>query len=331
MRQRPHSLVTASVGALVGLAFTAGAALAEVEIRFPFETPPGHIKTRTAEHFKEVLEAATDGHYQVSLFPAGQLMSPADELAALARGQIEMAAPYLPYYPSIDSAWQVLTLPMLFEGYDHFSASLDGDIGADLLARLEQRGIQGQLFWLEMPMHLYMKQPIDSQEDLQGLKVRIAPNEMASRSLELLGAAPQGIPGPELYVSIQQGVVDGALTTPNFFLLFNINEVARHETKIFFGFGGYGVAFNKRWWDRQDPEHQRAIAAALEEARAFNHREIESDLALIDQQLVEGGMTLHVLDAGERARWVEMIQPLYDDLDDELRGYVERVRALSGG
>ena len=102
------------------------------------ETPPGHIKTRAAIVFKNTLEKISGGKYKVSLFPSAQLMSGKDEMPAVARGQVQMAIPTIGYVSTIDPAFKLLEVPMLFDSYDAMENVLNGPIGKETARTAEK-------------------------------------------------------------------------------------------------------------------------------------------------------------------------------------------------
>src|SRR4030043_258193 len=55
-----------------------------------------------------------------------------------------------------------------------------------------------------------LKKPVQKMEDLRGLKFRV-PGGIASEAVKALGGVPIGIPVPELYLSLQKGVIDGTV------------------------------------------------------------------------------------------------------------------------
>ena len=144
--------ITATTSALA-MAFTLGASVgtvsAQTEVKIPLETPAAHIKTRTAVVFKEALEKMSAGKYKVTLYPSGQLMAGKDEVAAVARGQVQMAMPTIGYLSTIEPAFKLLETPMLFDSYGAMETVLNGPVGKDLLGKLSAKRLMGAGFWYD--------------------------------------------------------------------------------------------------------------------------------------------------------------------------------------
>ena len=297
-------------------------AQAPVEVRFSYETPPGHIKSKTIELFAELLEAKSDGYYQVDLFPAAQLVGPAEEVAATARGQIEMSAPYFSYLGSIEPLMNFYQAPLVFDSYEDLWAFLDTEEATDLAARLEARGLQHIDYWFEAPSRLWTQSPVHSVADLRGQKIRVVPSAILQNAVEAMGATPTAIPGTELYLALQQGVADGAFTAPTYGLTFKFFEVSNAITNLDLFYGGYFFMVNKAWFDRQPPERQEQIREAAAEARAFNQIEVQQDLATVDEALAAEGMEVIQMTPELLAEFRAALEDFYAALDPELRDLI---------
>src|SRR5690606_35556297 len=71
--------------------------------------------------------------------------------------------------------------------------------------------------------------PVDSLDDLAGLKIRVASAPM-SELVTAWGATPVFMPVTELYTALQTGVVDGAVIDPGAALVFRLSEVTDSMT-----------------------------------------------------------------------------------------------------
>jgi C4-dicarboxylate-binding protein DctP len=322
-----HLRQAVSVGLSVLVFCLIGAtAHAQVEIKIPFETPAGHIKTRSIEVFKEALEKRTAGHYKVSLFPAAQLMSGKDEVPAVARGQVQIAFPAINYITAIDPAFKLFEVPLLFDDYAAVERMTNGPVGQELTKRLEAKKLLGAGYWYDGFTVLWTKTPVRTLPDLKGRKIRVFPSEILSATTVALGGVPTAIPGAEVVVALRQGVADGAWTTAPFGAQIKLYEMLGGLTKVPLFVFAYAVVINPSFYASQSPANQKAIQESLAEAKAFNLREIQT---AIDQAYVtaaKNGMQVVDVDAAEMARWRKAVQPVYDSLEPDVKALIARVR-----
>jgi C4-dicarboxylate-binding protein DctP len=305
---------------------TTGTAQAQTEIKIPMETPPGHIKTRSAIAFKNSLEKISGGKYKVSLFPSAQLMMGKDEVPAVARGQVQMAIPTIGYVSTIDPAFKLLEVPMLFNSYDAMENVLNGPIGKELLDGLKKKRVMGGGFWYDGFVALWSQKPIRTLADFKDQKIRVFPSEVLASSTKALGAAPTAIPGPEVFLALKQGVADGAWTTPPYGNRIKLYEVLKSVTKVNLFPFGYVVVVNPAWYKKQGAEGQKMIQTALAAGKAYNLREITNSIDSAYKNVAANGMQVIEFSATERAKWVKSLKPLYDGLDPKVKAMLKRIK-----
>lgn len=324
-RRRFGIMLAALAGAF---AATASADAAEKTLRLSYETPVEHIKSRTIEVFKEELETISDGYFAVELFPSSQLLGPSEEVAATARGQIEMSAPYFSYLAPVEPLMNIYQVPLVFQSYEQLWKFLETDAAKELADRLIDRGLQPAGYWFENPSRLWGVEPLRTIADLKGKKIRTVPSEILQQAVEAMGAQPTAIPGTELYLALQQGVADGAFTAPNFGLTMKYYEVTESVTKLDLFYGGYLVVFNKRWYDALPEDRQAQLEEAIAKAREFNEEYVRKDLAGIDDELRAVGQEVITLDDAALKEFETALDPYYKTLDPKIQAMIETARGL---
>jgi TRAP-type C4-dicarboxylate transport system substrate-binding protein len=165
--------------------------------------------------FKNYVENASNGEIAVELFIGTQLCAKGEEcLAGVADGSIDIyistsggAAGIFPYI-------QVLDLPYLMSDDRVAEDVLTGDFvrflrakalaDSDNSIRLMTVGNTGG--WRN---YANTKKRVTGPGDLAGLKMRTVPADLPQESARAVGAAPTPIAWPELFTSLQTGVVEG--------------------------------------------------------------------------------------------------------------------------
>jgi len=165
--------------------------------------------------FENYVEAASNGAIEVELFIGTQLCGNGAEcLQGVADGSIDIfistsggAAGIFPYV-------QVLDLPYLMTGDRVAEMVLQGDFVRTMrdmaledsggLIRLMTIGNTGG--WRNFAN---TKRTVQSPADMEGLKIRTVVADLPQELTRALGASPTPIPWPELFTSLQTGVVEG--------------------------------------------------------------------------------------------------------------------------
>lgn len=192
-----------------------GATIASgTELKLSVETPPGHIRNRSAERWAELVAEKSGGELTITVFPAAQLYKSADAVRALASGALDMSIQASPTLSRFEPNLSVITLPTFF-GADREDVKriLDGPLGDELWGMVAKKGIhvpQGGPFIFAPNNTAYTAdKPITSYEDLRGVKLAVPPSPAVVGILKEIGAAPQATPRAEIVIQLSQGQLDG--------------------------------------------------------------------------------------------------------------------------
>lgn len=162
---------------------------------------------------------------------------------------------------------------------------------------------------------LYTKKPINSLDDLKGMKLS-APGVLGTW---LRGVGANAVDGAltTFYTDIQTGVSDGALSLALGVLPTKIYEVAPYITRVNFGtvFSG-GLAINKDTWDSLNEEVQDAMLKAGTYYSDEHAKDMITRHEIFMDKMVELGkdqdvpVTISVMSEDMRKEWIEKLPDL---------------------
>lgn len=324
------SVVAASI--VSGTAF----AQAPIVIKFSHVVAADTPKGKAAERFKELAEKATKGRVKVELYPNSTLYKDKEELEALQLGAVQMLAPSLAKFGPLGvKEFEVFDLPYIFPGKDVLSSVTEGQIGKDLLKKLDSKGIVGLGFWDNGFKVMSANKSIHLPVDMKGQKFRIQSSKVLDAQMRALGANPQVLAFSEVYQALQTGVVDGTENPPSNLYTQKMHEVQKHVTVTNHGYLGYAVIVNKKFWDGLPAdirtELEGAMKAATKYANAIAQQENEKAL---DAVIKSGKTTVYVPTEKERAEWRKTLLPVQKEMESrigkELIASVNKEAALLG-
>lgn len=190
---------------------------------------PGNPRTLAAAKFAELVTHKTEGRITINIAGSETLGNDAAMLTSLRTGALDLTANSQGPAASLVPEIAVLGLPFLFSDAAHAFKVVDGAIGATLAQKFEALGIVPLGYWDNGVRHVTnSKRPITKPDDLKGLKIRTPADPMTIDIFQTLGAATEQIAFGELYVALQQGVVDGQENP-----LANINSSKLYEVNKF--------------------------------------------------------------------------------------------------
>ena len=174
----------------------------------------GYPTTLADYEFARLVEEATEGRIKIEVFSGGTLYGEeTGAIEALQIGDIAFArvsaSPVASYVPALN----IIQLPYLYRDGDHMWQVLNGPIGQDMLAQIQESGsgLVGLAYYDAGSRNFYTTTPVNSVEDMKGLKIRLQNNAMMVEMVKLLGGnGVTGIGPNDVYSAIQQGVIDGA-------------------------------------------------------------------------------------------------------------------------
>lgn len=302
-------------------------------IKFSHVAAPQAHKSLAAEHFKKLAEEYTNGRVKVELYPNSQLYKDREELEALQLGAVQMLAPSVSKFGPLGiRAFEVFDLPYIFEDYDALSAVTNGEIGRDLLNRLQAKGILGLAFWNNGFKILSANDPLYTPDDVLGLKVRIQSSKVIEAQMWAIGAMPQVTAFSEAYQALSSGVVDGTENTPANMYNQRMFEVQRHATLTNHGYLGYAVITNAKFWRGLPDDIRESLERAMRDttpvATALARKENDEALEAMKKS---GHTRFHTPTPEERAKWMEALLPVHEEMASRVGPeLIERIYAATG-
>jgi TRAP-type transport system periplasmic protein len=242
-------------------------ALAATTLTLAHGAAPSNPRSVAAKRFAELVAAKTGGRIAVNVAGSEQLGSDAAVLMSLRTGAIDVSANSQGTSSNLVPEVGALGLPFLFADPDKAFRVLDGPVGEELAKRFEKLGIVVLDWWDNGIRHVTnSKRAITRPEDLHGLKIRTPADPMTIDIFRTLGAATEQISFSELYVALQQGVVDGQENP-----LANIASAKIYEVNPYISLTAHKWESNpflmsRIAWDRIGADDREAVKAAAREA-----------------------------------------------------------------
>lgn len=309
----------------------------DVEITFGHPFPAEHpMAVNMLDPWMEEVEEQTDGTVTFDVHPGGAITGAPAVHENTVSGAIDMGWALHGYTPGRFPITRVIELPFLWDSaeqateafwdlYEEFDAFQDEFDDTKVLA-----------LWTHDLGDLWTTdQPVRSPEDLQGLEIR-APGPEQGNLVEALGGDSVGLPAPELFDSLDRGVIDGLMIATSGLESFDLWPTLEYGTRGSFYVGAMYAVMNTETWEQLSDSQQQVIEdtagreLSLTGARAYD-RIYES----LDDR-VEEELEIHTLEGDERQEWMEATegvpQQWIEDMDDDVPAeeMYQRVLELSG-
>jgi TRAP-type transport system periplasmic protein len=244
---------------------------------------PGNPRHEAALKFAEVAKAKSAGRIEVQVAPSAQLGDDAAMVTALRTGAIDMSANSQGAVANAVPEYAAYGMPFLFASAAQAFKVLDGALGKELADKSAEKGLVVLGYWDNGIRHMTnSKKPITKVEDMKGLKMRTPPDSVLVDIMQSLGAEAQQIRFAELYVALQQGVVDGQENPLMNIHASKLYEVQKHLALTSHQFQMTPFLMSKRSWDKLSEADRKAVLDAAAEATALQRKlSLESDDKLL--------------------------------------------------
>lgn len=306
--------------ALAGAAFSAQAA---TTLRMSHFWPAASgINQEIFEAWIEAVEKDSGGELRVQNFPSGTLTKADDAYEGAVNGISDIAITAQGYTAGRFPLSQIVELPGVATSASQGACILqtlydDGQIDS------EYKDSHVLFMFSTGPGYIHTRDTeVTKPSDLENLRIR-RPTAVAGDILENMGASPVGMPAPDIYTSMQRGVIDGLSFPWEGMKVFRLNELANYHAEVPFYSLIFVATMNKRSYDRLSPEQKKAIDANSGMKWAENAGEVFNALDKAGkQEAQEAGHTIHVVENPlEDPAWQA---PLKKGIKDYLAGLEER-------
>ena len=183
---------------------------APLTLRFAHFAAEDHPANIAAKQFASNVENRTGGEIKINIYPNNALGGPPEQAQQIKLGTIDMGLPTQGQLDKYDTAFAAVMLPFIWDSPQHAFRVLDGPAMAWLAPLAEKQGFILLRNWEYGFRNVTnVVRPINTPQDVKGLKLRTPPELQIQASMEALGATVQAIAFPELYLALSQRVVDG--------------------------------------------------------------------------------------------------------------------------
>lgn len=312
--------------AMLGVLGTASSSVQALDIKLGHVLAPTHSWHIAAEGFAEEVRDGTEGRVNFQLFPSGQLGNEKTMVEGMQIGSVPAGLIGCSSFDSLNPSFGIVELPYSWPARENAYAAYDGELGGALEELAEQYNMKVLSWWELGFRHVTNNEgPINTPEDLSGMKIRVTPNRMRLDTFTALGASPAPLAFGELYSALQQGVFD-AQENP----LSIIESSSFYEVQDYVSLTGHVwvpacLTMSQHVWNQISAEDQQVVQQAADHWRDEQRGMAQQDDERLATKLEEQGMQINEVDV---AAFSDAVQGVWSDYEEvfgsELMGLVRQ-------
>ena len=294
---------------------TGGAAPAETYVlRFAHgssTTEPIHL---AAEYMKEQLAERSNGAIEVEIYPSATLADQVPAAEMMMDGTLALFGGSAVAVESFIDAFKIIDLPYLVSDYEQADLLFDGEVGEQLSAMLPDIGLYN-LGWCEYGFrNTYNNiRPIETAEDLQGLKIRAIESPISVAMWTAFGSDPTVMAWNEVYSGLSMGTVDGADGPNSLFQSGRMEEVVKYMSTTQHMYTPGVILASKSIMDSLPPELWELVQEVGKEAADLMKETTRSAQEEAAQAMADGGLIINEVSPEVRAELAELCSGVYEE------------------
>jgi tripartite ATP-independent transporter DctP family solute receptor len=319
---------------LAALALAAAAPLAQAQtktvlrISTPAVPDDWHAKMWTV--FKESLDKSAPGEFDVQINLNASLFKQGTEPAAMARGNLELAA-----ISAFDIAKLVPEMSIFTAGYivrdtDHQQKVFNGPIGDEMFKLVSEKMEVTPLATIYLgtrQVNLREARNVKTPADLKGVKLRMPGSKEWLFLGEALGATATPLAFGEVYLALKTGTIDGQDNPLPSVRAAKFYEVTKQIVMTNHLVDGIFITISNKSWGALNAAQKQKVKAAAQAAATYNNENRIKEEAQIVDFFKQQGLQVTSPDVEAFRKAVQAAYASSDMAKAWPKGLLERINA----
>lgn len=277
-------------------------------------TEPIHA---AAVYMQEQLAERSNGAIEVEIYPSATLADQVPAAEMMMDGTLALFGGSAVAVESFIDAFKIIDLPYLVSDYEEADLLFEGEVGEQLSAMLPDIGLYN-LGWCEYGFrNTYNNvRPIETAEDLQGLKIRAIESPISVAMWTAFGADPTVMAWNEVYSGLSMGTVDGADGPNSLFQSGRMEEVVQYMSTTQHMYTPGVILASKSIMDSLPPDLWELVQEVGKEAADLMKETTRNAQEEAAQAMADNGLIINEVSPEVRAELAELCSGVYEENRD---------------
>jgi tripartite ATP-independent transporter DctP family solute receptor len=296
------------ITALLLLTFSPQAALAAKKLKWAHVYETSETFHKWALWAAAEIEKKTTGKYHIEVYPASSLGKEADIVQALSLGTVDMVYAGAAFIANTYGPLGIAEAPFVFRGFDHWKNFAKSDLFSDFAAGYHDASQGNQIASVTYygARCVTSNKPINSPDDMKGLKIRVPNAPLYLLFTEAVGANAAPIAFAEVYLALQQGVVDAQENPLPTIKAKKFYEVQKYINMTQHIINNLVTIIGAPTWKKLSADEKKIFTETLLEAAAQNSAEVRQQEDDLKPWFEEKGNVINNVD---RQPFMDAVKP----------------------
>jgi len=265
----------------------------------------GDFRDRLCRKFAAEVTKHTNGALVFEIYPNSSLMKTNAQFSSLRKGALDFSLYPLAYAGGEVHASNLGLMPCLVTSYEQAAKWKTAKVGQAMVKALEDKGVK-IISWVWQAGGVASRSKrVLIPDDVKGMKIRGGSREM-DLMFTAAGAQVSTMPSNEIYVGLQTGSLDAAVTSSTSLISFQLAELCKALTAPrghSFWFMLEPLLMSKAIFDALPADQQKAILEVGASMEAFGEAEAKADDNNLEKVYAAKGATIEILTPEVLAKW----------------------------
>jgi TRAP-type C4-dicarboxylate transport system substrate-binding protein len=267
------------------------------------------------KRFAAAVEKDSGGRIKGEVYPASQLGTIPRQIEGVQFGAIQGWTGPPEFLVGVDERYEALSAPGEFTSRTQYESTIKDPAVLDMMMALgANKGLIGAGIYPIGPSSIITKKLIQHLSDYTGLKIRVLASPFQLELIKRMGGSPVAMTLADVLPALQQGALDGSVTTMTQYTTLHYIDVAKNVTETDQPYVSSMTVLSKKWVDGLPPDLQKIVRD--------DAAKISSDIVpFVDQFFDEqrevwkkSGGNLARLPAADQAEMLAKISSIGEDL-----------------
>ena len=281
------------------------------------------------KRFAALVEKNSGGRIKAEIYPASQLGSIPRQIEGVQFGSIQgwMGPPE--FLVGVDERYESMSAPGLFSSVDQvMKVAQDPPIQKMMYGLGDAKGLTGVGFAPIGGSSIMTKKQVTKLADLSGMKIRVLASPFQLELIRRMGGSPIAMTLGDVLPALQQGTLDGTLTTMTIYTTMHYYDVGKYVIETDQPYVNSIGVMSKKWVDGLPADLQKVVRDSGEKVTKEITPFVKEFFADQEKIFVSKGGTISKLPKAEHDAMIAKVSSIGDDLSKSKPALNEAVKAM---
>jgi TRAP-type C4-dicarboxylate transport system substrate-binding protein len=212
------------------------------------------------KRFAAAIEKDSGGRIKAEIYPASQLGTIPRQIEGVQFGSIQAWIGPPEFLTGVDKRFETLSAPGLFTSRKQMEGVLKDPAILELMMGLgANKGLMGVGLIPIGPSSIITRKPMRRLADFKGAKIRVLASPFQLELIKRMDASPIAMTLADVLPGLQQGTIDGSLSTVTVYTTMQFQDAAKYVTETDQPYLVSIIEMSKKWFDALPADLQKIV------------------------------------------------------------------------